>query len=345
MGLLRWISKQLDDLDLADAPPEVTDSEPVPEEPLIAYPEFDGVLAGQLAVDLKDAIERLTLPEDRLYGEMLLDALNRNGVEPPAMPDDVLRIQKLLAEPDCDVPDLAAAITRDPAIAGRFVGIANSPLYARADRVRTVDDAVVRIGLRQTAMIVMAIVAQTKIFRAFGYDHLARQVHRHCLAAAVAGQLFARRAHVIESHAFMGGLLHDIGRIWMLSIAGDVMRQSRGKQQVSDDTLEAVTAQFHAGFGALVVEDWGFEDVLVAALRFHHTPSTPGYTLEAIPEHARDLTHVLSAGELMSHAVTAPDAPPPTALGDVCKSLGLEYSESLRRECSEAFIDFEQQVS
>ena len=347
MGFLSWLSKQLSELDLA-----AEADEPTPVQKEAAFePGPDVTLFGLLSHHLKGevaaVIDELDEPDDQAFGSLLLEAFDRNGVEPPAMPEDVLRIQKLLASPYCDVPDLAAAITRDPAIAGRFVGIANSPMYARTDRVRTVDDAVVRIGLRQTSMIVMAIVAKTKLFRAPGYQAQAHELHRHALASAVTGQLLARRAHIVEGHAFMGGLLHDIGRIWMLSIAGDLNRRSRGRQAVSPTLLADLGDRFHAGFSALVVEEWGFEDVLVASVLYHTAPSrvVAGDPLAAVPESARALTATIAAADMIGATILNPDAPVPDALSSACEQLGLTFDAELKSTCQTAFVAFEQQVA
>ena len=347
MGILSWLSRQLDDLDFE--PPAPSDDGRANDHRAdnVEFPEFQGVLTTHLDADLEAFVEQLASADDRAYGDVVLRALRNDGVDPPAMPDDVLRIQRLLSEPDCDVTPLAAAITKDPSIAGRFVGIANSPLYARADRVRSVDEAVIRIGMRQTTMIVMAIVSKTKLFRAPSYEQQARELHRHCLAAAVAGQMLARIAGVEEGHAFMGGLLHDIGRVWFLSMSADVTRQSRGKRKVSLATIDALSDRFHAGFSAMVTESWGFEDSLVSAIMFHHAPSVPGpdYNPDLIPDHARALTYTLAGGDLLSHAILNPDEPTPVALTDIGAELGVEINRELQRDCWEAFIAFEQQLS
>ncbi len=347
MGLLRWLSNQLSELDLATEADDPTPTQKEPTSQPATDVAFSGLLAHHLKGDVQAFVDGLDDPGDQSFGLMLVDAFDGNGVEPPAMPEDVLRIQKLIASPDCDVPDLASAITRDPAIAGRFVGIANSPMYARTDRVRTVDDAVVRIGLRQTSMIVMAIVAKTKLFRASGYQAQAHDLHRHALASAVTGQVLARRARIVEGHAFMGGLLHDIGRIWMLSIAGDLNRRSRGRQAVNPTLLAEISDRFHAGFSALVIEEWGFEDVLVASVRYHDAPSrvVAGDPLAAVPESARTLTNAIAVADMIGGTILNPDAPVPAALAPACEELGIPFDAELKNTCQTAFVAFEQQVT
>lgn len=345
MGLIGWLKTQLRDDEL-EGLPDTEAAEPRGGE-APAFPEFEGVLCTQLVTDVQTFIASLADADDQAFGHLLIRALESDDIEPPAMPDDVVRIQRLLAEPDCDVAPLARAICRDPAIAGRFVGIANSPLYARADRVRSVDEAVIRIGMKQTSMIVMAIVSKTKLFRAPGFEKEAQALHRHCLAGAVCGQLMARRVGVFEGHAFMGGLLQDIGRIWMMSMASDLTRSSRGKKKANGPTLAAMSDRFHAGFSARVTESWGFEDALVAAIMFHHAPSAPtaDYTPDMIPPDATDLTYVLAAGELMGHSLLNPDQLPSHALADICETLELEFNPELRTACWNAFHEFEQLLS
>ena len=304
---------------------------------------FGSQIQSQLHSDLAAFIEGSVDGDAALFGESLLAALENETLEPPSPPKEVLRIQRLLAQPDCDVAPLAAAITRDPSIAGRFVGIANSTLYGGTTAVCTVDDAVVRIGLKQTAMIVMAIVSKTKLFRVPGHEARARDLHRHCLAAAVVGQRLARRARTTESLAFMGGLLHDIGQIWMLSICADIHRESRGSQDIGDATVTALGNRFHAPFSALVAEAWGYNDAFVGAvLGHHHHSATAARNDPGLPDR---LTLILDASNLLSHALLDDRPNPSPALADVLTALGIEDSPELRTECFDAFTEFEQQLA
>ena len=348
MGLISWLSNQWEALDLATETVDTILTPPTPrinEGPGLKFPEFEDGFQEHIQSEVDAFVDQLS-GVDAKYGQLLTKALRNDGVVPPAIPEDVLRIQRLLGSPECDVPLLATAITKDAAIAGRFVGIANSPLYARADKVKTVEDAVVRIGLRQTSMIVMAIVSKTKLFRAPGFERQARDLHRRCLASAVVGQLLAREVGIFEGNAFMGGLIQDIGRIWLWSLSAELTRKSRGDLRVSEATVTSVSDRFHASFGALVAESWGFEDELLTAIRLHHAPQTVEDASAAIsiPSYARTLTFVLAVGDVVGRSIVDASTPDPV-LTELCAAIDVDVDADLRHTASEAFLAFEQQLS
>lgn len=277
----------------------------------LAAPAFAGAVQSQLSHDLSLAASQVTDPGDRLYVSSLIRAVKNDGVELPAMPEDILRVQRILADPDAGVGDLARAVKRDPAMAAKFVAIANSALYSRGERINVVDDAVVRVGLNQASAIIMAIVAKAKMFRLPNDEEGARRLHQHALAAAAASASLAKGHTEIESDAFIAGMLHDIGRVYMLQVAANQRIETRGKKCPRDDTVDDLVERLHAGFSALVAERWEFSPQLVAALQFHHLPERSGMDATImIPDDAERLTFTVAAADVVTYVMLQEEIEP-----------------------------------
>ena len=97
-------------------------------------------------LDAVAAAGRREFIDHRLRG---IDAL-------PSLPGAISRILKLLADPDVNAEQLERVVLLDPGIVQRLFAVASSPAFAgRGGEVSSVRDAIVCLGLREVAAIVM----------------------------------------------------------------------------------------------------------------------------------------------------------------------------------------------
>jgi putative nucleotidyltransferase with HDIG domain len=97
----------------------------------------------------------------------------------------------------------------------------------------------------------------------------------HSVGSALAGRMIARRTQKrFAERAFMGGLLHDIGKMVLLqkvsdsfdAIIEEVYNTGRHFTEVEQEKLGFT----HAEIGALLVKKWNLSEELEKAIRFHH---------------------------------------------------------------------------
>jgi putative nucleotidyltransferase with HDIG domain len=86
---------------------------------------------------------------------------------------------------------------------------------------------------------------------------------------------FRRRKDILDD-VYVGGILHDLGKIILASLHPDLLERIRGfcrEKEIPSNMLENFAAGMnHAEVGALIAEKWNFPDQLVDAIRFHHSP-------------------------------------------------------------------------
>jgi putative nucleotidyltransferase with HDIG domain len=276
---------------------------------------------------------------DRAFLERLLSELQSGDLQLPPMPEAVLRVQRMIDSPDCSTSALAQELELDPALATRMVGVANSPFYAGLEAVDSVRDAVVRIGLAETRNIVMAITLRSKVFRVPGFDDKVKQLWQHALGSSVAAQLLAAEAGMDPDPAFLAGLVHDVGRVAIFSLAADVQRRSRGAHEISYSGLSQVSDQLHARLGAVITDAWRVSSTISTAIAHHHEP-------DAAAQEARLLASVLAAADLLAQRVLSPsdDASPSEeewqqALGRI--GIDGDEADAFADEVSEAISAFD----
>jgi len=283
--------------------------------------------AMSLAVAAQDPVERRFLAS-------LARALRGGELSLPPMPRAVLRIQKLLDSASCHIAELSQEIEVDAALAARLVGIANSAFYQGMGPVRSAGDAVVRIGLGETRYIVWAITLRSKVFRVPGRREEIERLWRHGVAASSAAQIIGAAAGLEPDTCFISGLLHDLGRVSLYSLAGEHPRDG----MVSPDAFRRIDAELHAPLGAVAAETWNIGSEISGAIAHHHDPS-------AAPLASRPLAWVVRAADLLAHCIVGEE---PEVFGDdsaenlwcgALAELGLEASDGseLHAEALEAF--------
>jgi putative nucleotidyltransferase with HDIG domain len=246
----------------------------------------------------------------------LAGRLRRDELRLPSMPQTVLRVQRLLDTGQASVVELASEIERDPALATRLVGIANSPFYRGLGGVQSLSDAIVRIGLGETRNIVLAVALRSRVFRVPGHEAEVERLWSHSVAASVAAQVIGARVGADPDAAFLAGLLHDLGSVVLLASIGEIECASRGRLRLGDTLHDRLNQAVHAELGAHVAAAWRIEASLVAAIAEHHDDWV---------DSASRMTRVVRCADLMAHRVRPGPRPEATWAGALV-SLGLEGS-------------------
>jgi HD-like signal output (HDOD) protein len=304
---------------------------------------FSGAVAERLVDALHEEAHQVTDVHDRQYVAGLLRAVRNEGVELPSLPAEVLRLHRLLGTADTSVAELVHAVQRDPAITARFVKIANSGAYARRHKVTSAGEAAVRLGFDQSAVVVMAVVSSAKLFKVHGFKQETAALSRHSLATATAAQLLARASAGPERDAFLLGLTHDVGKIFMLSVASQLFRESRGQWAAQPATIERLIRDLHPAFGALAAEAWGFDPTLVQAIAQHHVFARDPAAADHLPEEVQAVAALVAAADMIAHLLLEPERPAAPELAPTLARLGLVFSEALGAQAMEAFRTFDRE--
>lgn len=218
----------------------------------------------------------MTPPVDR---SVLLAAVDRI----PPLPALVVELLRSLDNENTNAAALAQRIGRDPPLSARVLRVVNSPFYGLMGQVSSLSEAVMVLGfsnirsLSLAACLVSNFDTTKKILCGFAH----RQLWEHSIACALCCRLLAPRARINPQTAFTTGLLHDIGRIAMLTLQPELFEQVTllaAKENI--DHVESETRVFgfdHADLGATMLERWRLPNSIVGAVRQHHTedPAEP----------------------------------------------------------------------
>jgi HD-like signal output (HDOD) protein len=190
----------------------------------------------------------------------------------PVFPSVALRAQRLLANPDAEIDEVEDLVASDPALAAALLRAANSAAFGAREEISTIREAAVRLGVRRTAQLVV-VFSQHRSYelREPRLRSMAECLWRHATACALGADWLARRISLAraEPHAMLGGLLHDVGALFMLSVMDDVLA-AHASMRFSRELIVEVVNGLHCEQGELLLEAWNIPEVYRDLVRRHH---------------------------------------------------------------------------
>ena len=202
----------------------------------------------------------LNSEEDDVFAE-IYEAYSANRLPVPSLPDIALKIRDAVNSDRVGVAEVAAIIQNDPALSGRLIQVANSPVYRGVTTVSRIRDAVARLGLKATRTLAFGLsVKQLFRLRSILLRKRAQILYDHCAHVSALAFVLAREYDfgLDPETALLGGLVHDIGVIPVLHYADDKPHISRDGRQ-----LEEAVVKLRGLVGVLVLTRWGFDNELI----------------------------------------------------------------------------------
>ena len=195
----------------------------------------------------------------------------------PSMPAATLRILKLAGDPLADLGDMAAAVSLDPILAARVLGLANSAYYNRGTPFSAVGRAVAHLGMPQIRSLALAahLFSFKPGSRCGSFDY--GKFWQRCLTCASAAKLLAIQLRSADpEEAFAAGLLQDLGVLALQRARPDSYGRIWQEKAQSNRPLEQLESQTlgynHADVGAALAAGWGLSEAIGNAVHMHHNP-------------------------------------------------------------------------
>ncbi|MCA9517690.1 MAG: HDOD domain-containing protein [Myxococcales bacterium] len=225
----------------------------------------------------------------------------------PSLPSVFMRVRAQLDDDRSDAASVAGVIEEDTVLAATVLRAANSALFAPANPIQRVRDAVSYLGRRMIGHIVLGATSVDQFAKLGVPSYFLRGFQAHSAATAdLAGRLVPKGA---RDDAFAAGLLHDIGQLVLMVTLGDryeeiVDAAHEKRKPLVEVELEALGAT-HDQVGAYLLGLWGLPWSIIAAVAGHHG----GGALSAAPVDAAtaraariaELVTATKAGKAVHH--------------------------------------------
>ena len=193
------------------------------------------------------------------FVNLLALELDNGDMVLPSLPDVVLKIRSTLANENADFEQISKAVSVDAVLVSRLFVFANSAYYNRANiKIDTLDTAISRLGVEVVRNTAMSL-AMKQLYVSEKHSHAnkylkavwARGMKLSCMAFAVALQ----RPEISEESAYLCGLLHEIGKLYIITKAEE-FPEILGNRE----SFDAVVAEWNSQISKSIIEAWGFTD-------------------------------------------------------------------------------------
>jgi HD-like signal output (HDOD) protein len=193
--------------------------------------------------------------------------------ELPVFHSVAVRLHQMLSSPRFRIDDVINLINEDQALASRVLKIANSSFYSGLSKVATIRDAVVRLGAREVAKLAMQASQSEKYVSK--NDVLNQTMHRlweHALACATGAQWLAERTGyaALSSEAFMGGLLHDIGKLAIIKTLDELLQAPSSPGVLPELLIVELLGTLHEDVGFRLMHSWCLPEAYCSIAVNHH---------------------------------------------------------------------------
>jgi len=148
--------------------------------------------------------------EDLAQG--LLDKSIKGKLTMPMLPEVAQKAMQLAQDPDSDAMGLANLIQSDQSLAAHVMRIANSAAYSPNGNIISLQQAISRLGMNMIAEITLTAALSAVRFKIKGYESTLDTIWQHALLSGLWGKEVARKARKNVEAAYIGGLLHSIGK-------------------------------------------------------------------------------------------------------------------------------------
>jgi HD-like signal output (HDOD) protein len=130
----------------------------------------------------------------------------------------------LVTRNELSIETLTELCSKTPSVGERILKLAASPAYGSVVPIRSLEQAVLWLGMRPVSDLYLESVMHEFVFQAPGYEVLCGPIRYHSLAVAHIARQLTVRAKVKCESAFAAGILHEAA----LAVGVQAIAQVRG---------------------------------------------------------------------------------------------------------------------
>ncbi|MEO7773673.1 MAG: HDOD domain-containing protein [Steroidobacteraceae bacterium] len=234
------------------------------------------------------------------FVQSLATELSGKKIDLPSFPDVAIQVRKVLSDEFVSSKQVVRVVSTEPALAAKLLAMANSaainPSGAKVVELRT---AIARIGFNMVRSASLAF-AMEQIRKSESLKTLRAPLNslweRSVLVAAMSFVVARRATQVNPDTALLAGLLHGVGKLYILTRAA-----KHPKLFADQPTYSQIVRDWHASIAKAVLENWEIsEDVSGAVEEFEN--------LDRDHKGVCDLTDVLAVANLLASFHEFPDS-------------------------------------
>lgn len=215
----------------------------------------------------------------------------------PTSLNATLHIRSALSDPDASIHKIAQIVRAEPVLSAQLLRLANAVVFGSGGRpVTDLGTAIRRLGNVLVKNVATA-VAMRQLAEATPHEGMQPRLEnlwRHSLLTAALSYTLAKKLtpHINPDSAMLAGLLHDIGKFYILA-------RARYYPTVFDNekAMETLTHDWHTEISRVILEGWEIPEKIAAAARDHELTNRVHFT-------PADLTDIVMVANIIASSDT-----------------------------------------
>jgi len=250
------------------------------------------VPAGGAAASLQERAAALA------FLQKLAAEVTEGSIDLPCFPDVVVRISTALADPTTTADQVVTIVGAEPRLAARILQTANSAAFNSTGKPLTeLRSAITRLGHQMVHGTAMSYAVQQMKNEASlrSIVQPLTELWNKSITVASISRIVAARTKLSPDEAFLAGLLHGIGTLYIMARAAT---QTAGLD--AERAWLDLLVGWQASIGKAVLESWGFAEEMCDAVGEQED-------YDRRWKHEAGLADVLIVSLLLAEALKAPE--------------------------------------
>ena len=223
----------------------------------------------------------------------------------PSLPVTVTKVKEVCDNPRTSPMDLYKVISLDPVLMGKVMKLINSAYYGLSGRVTSLVRAIIMLGMNTVKNLALSTSVMGIINENYCQSmENSKRFWQHSLSTAIAAKILARelgKDRNTSEEYFIGGMLHDIGKIPILACFSDEYQKiMEGCEKRGIAVFESEKRYFqfdHSLSGRIIARQWNLGGQLESVISAHHDP------LSMAGSQDRDIVYVISVSDYFTNSI------------------------------------------
>lgn len=215
----------------------------------------------------------ITVEHKAIVNRVLIEEIDRI----PHFPEQLIELQKQLNDPEVNIKQISALISKDAALTAEIIRFSNSAIYSTGHKLISLLESVKIIGLRGVSNLIYTHATRVILNSRYEVEKV-KQCFQHSYKVAYMAFFLARK-YSLAKHSetiYIAAILHDLGKIVMSAVNPEVLDNVNSlchEKGIPIRIIEELTNGYnHSAVGALIAKKWHFPEELISAIKYHHDP-------------------------------------------------------------------------
>lgn len=204
-----------------------------------------------------------------------MDDLIQKLEDLPTLPMIVHELSQVISDPMSSTKEIEKIMASDQSMTVKVLKLVNSAYYAIPGGVSNLARAIAYLGYDTVYQLVLS----TSIFNALGAkdtdEFNVKEFWKHSLGVAVAAETIGKRSRQAQTaDLFTCGLVHDMGKIALLSLApehfSEAIKTAKKSGSSFHDAEVHLDSYRHTTIGGRLAQRWRLPTKMQAVIKYHH---------------------------------------------------------------------------